>query len=690
MDAAEAIAPPIVCDPDDPDPRGPACVQSVPDDDAYDAVSIGPTGVAYWPRATKYMVPARDDPELFPALVQNANRYPLHQEFLSDVLLPGLDGKSYAQLVQLRATRDYYAGNLVRIADPAVGPLYGFTVYTAAQAAEQLEPVEVRRVYDQLRAIVTAGALAYTFEPWDAAGPARARSWIDPGFPIWFPDHADVKVEVYTPGTTYGVVRRGTLAQVEAAAAKGLYGYLDLIVVDAVPFDLEAVLAGLVTGGRQWELSHVNVRMARRGTPNLFVADALGVLAAWDGQWVRMDATNGSSGKDTYTIAAATQTEAEAWWSAHRPRLDDVPVPDTAYTELDALTVMDVDDSPVPLVSRFGGKATNLARLYAYLDAQYRVGGFGIPFAHFEAFLDTTTVSDPRDATSPPLTLRSLVKTLAADASLAQDRTRRAVLLAALRKAIETAGTVPPALVSDLAARIIAEFGGTGVRVRFRSSSNVEDGLEFPGAGLYDSTTVCADDSLDADALGPSACDPSNPDERGIERGLRKVWASLYSDRAWDERDWFQVPQDAASMAVLVTQGFPDEDANGVVFTGDPGDPAETRWLVNVQVGDEPVVGNDPSKVPEKDWISVKDGVVLGVQRARSSSLAAPGVPVLTDAQLVELGTVLAGIDAVYPLDLGDHARDEVLLDVEFKVAKGTKQLKLKQIRPFLKAATTL
>lgn len=679
------------CDPADPDPRGPACAWAVGTHAAFDALSVGPTGVPGWERATKYMVPAVDDPAAIPPLVQNANRFAVHSDFLAAVFLPGLDLATYTKMVTVRATRTYFAGNLVRIDDPEQGPLYGFTVYTANRMSEQLEPAEVRRVYRQLQAIVTAGPLVLTFEPYDGMGPARARTWIDPGFPIWFPGQDDVSVEVYTPGITYGTLRRYSEAAFDAAVASGLVGFRDLPVVDAVPFDLPVIVAGLVTGGRQWQLSHVNVRMARRGTPNLFVRDPLGAFEAWDGQRVRLVATKGTQEApgDSYTVAAASEAEVDAWWATHRPRLEDLPAVDPAYDALDALTAMDVDDTPVRLVARFGGKTANLARLYSFLDPRYQVPGFGIPFAAFEAFRDATTLVDPRVSPAETVTLREYVRRLAADPAVATDAAYRKVLLAGLRDHVETAGTVPPGLVSALATRIGEVFGGTGVRVRFRSSSNVEDGLEFSGAGLYDSTTVCADDSLDADGAGPSACDASESKERDIERGLRKVWASLYNDVAWDERDWYQVPQDAAGMAILVSLGFPDEQSNGVAFTGDPADPTDPRYLVNAQVGDEKVVSNDPSKIPETDRLEITGGQVTRVYRVVSSTLATPGVPVLTDAQLGELGGLMAAIDGAYPVDLEGHDRADILLDLEFKIQAGTGQLTIKQIRPFLRNPAT-
>jgi hypothetical protein len=657
----ETDAPTVVaCDPDDPDPRGPACSQRVATGAEFDALSIGPTGIQYWERATKYLVPATDDPALIPPLVMNANRYVKHLDFLVAEFMPGLDPSAYMRMVEQRATRTYYAGNVIRIDDPDAGTLYGFTVYTQAKASEVPEPVEVRRVLDRLATVLTAGPLAFTFEPFDAMGPAKAKAWIDPGFPIWFPRQDAVKVEVYTPGAAYGRVRRFTVDAFDAAEAAGLLTYRDIVAIDSVPFDIEPVVAAVVTGGRQWELSHVNVRMARRGTPNLFVADALDALAAWDGALVRIEASrkSGPSGEDEYTVSAATEAEAEAWWASHRPKLDHVTPVDATYQSLDGLTSMDVDDDPVPLASRFGGKAANLAKLYAFLPAEHQVPGFGIPFAAFEAFLDATTIEGE--------SLRERVHRLALDAAVASDPAFRAAELMQLRDLILTAGVVPQALTDAIATRIGEVFGSPGARVRFRSSSNVEDGVEFSGAGLYDSTTVWLDDG------------------RTVENGLRNVWASLYNDRAWAERDWYQVPQDAASMAILVTPAFPDELANGVAFTGDPSDPAETRYLVNAQVGDEEVVTNDPAKVPEKDWLEITDGQVTHVDRVRSSTLATPGVPVLTDAQLGELGALMAVADASFPLDLEGHDRDSVLLDFEFKIQAGTGLLKIKQVRPFL------
>ena len=69
--------------------------------------------------------------------------------------------------------------------------------------------------------------------------------------------------------------------------------------------------------------------------------------------------------------------------------------------------------------------------------------------------------------------------------------------LRSFREYARANAVVDPTLVGRLIDRIGEIFVSPLVAVRFRSSSNVEDALEFNGAGLYDSTSVCARGSGD-------------------------------------------------------------------------------------------------------------------------------------------------------------------------------------------------
>ena len=70
---------------DDGDVDGPRCVEVIPTPAAYERVSIEAGSPPYIERITKYIAPASFDPALLPTVFQNANRYPLHVEFLKTV-----------------------------------------------------------------------------------------------------------------------------------------------------------------------------------------------------------------------------------------------------------------------------------------------------------------------------------------------------------------------------------------------------------------------------------------------------------------------------------------------------------------------------------------------------------------------------------------------------------------------------
>jgi hypothetical protein len=105
-------------------------------------------------------------------------------------------------------------------------------------------------------------------------------------------------------------------------------------------------------------------------------------------------------------------------------------------------------------------------------------------------------------------------------------------------------------------------------KIRFRSSTNVEDSNQFTGAGLYDSYSGCLADDLDSGGSGPCLCDPNEDKERGVFRAIRKVFASFYNDNAYLERLRHDVNEAEVGMALLVHHSFPDEYelANGVAI----------------------------------------------------------------------------------------------------------------------------
>ena len=146
-------------------------------------------------------------------------------------------------------------------------------------------------------------------------------------------------------------------------------------------------------------------------------------------------------------------------------------------------------------------------------------------------------------------------------------------------------------------------------KIRFRSSTNMEDSRHFTGAGLYDSYSGCLLDDLDDDTDGPCGCDDSKSEERGVFRAIKRVYASFYNHNAYLERRHFGVDEDDVGMAILVHHSFPDEIelANGVAVSDYNSYSAGSfnMWSdLSTQVGATSVANPDSAAVPEEVYIS--------------------------------------------------------------------------------------
>ncbi|MHC4499573.1 MAG: PEP/pyruvate-binding domain-containing protein, partial [Planctomycetota bacterium] len=227
----------------------------------------------------------------------------------------------------------------------------------------------------------------------------------------------------------------------------------------------------------------------------------------------------------------------------------------------------------------------------------------------------------------------------------------------------------PSQIVAIENALLDAEYGfDFNEKLRFRSSTNVEDSEQFVGAGLYDSYSGCLADEFDGDETGPSICDPCETNERGVFRAIRKVFASFYNDNAFLERMRYDINEAQVGMALLVHHSFPDEIelANGVATLDKRGSGANMYITLVTQDGAVSVTNPDPNSIPEEVTVRVYPSGTVGPPKLiRSSNLVPLGSMVMDwDQDYRDLTDLLIAASNEFSNVTG---KTTYLLDLEYK-----------------------
>jgi hypothetical protein len=273
--------------------------------------------------------------------------------------------------------------------------------------------------------------------------------------------------------------------------------------------------------------------------------------------------------------------------------------------------------------------------------------------------------------------------------------------LRAIRKMIESASITsftPWQIITIESILLDPRYGfDLNEKLRFRSSTNVEDSEQFTGAGLYASYSGCLADEFDADDDGPCICDPNDDNERGVFRAIRKVLASFYNDNAFLERLRHDVNEAEVGMAVLVHHSFIDEIelANGVATLDKRGTAANMYISLVTQAGAVSVTNPEGGSIPEEVTVRVyPSGQVGAPELVRSSNLVPLGDTVMEwDNDYSDLANLLIQVNNRFSSITG---KTEYVLDLEYKkVAPGcvvmpAGGLVIKQVRQIPQPDTTL
>ncbi|SHG14128.1 PEP/pyruvate-binding domain-containing protein [Flavobacterium defluvii] len=318
-------------------------------------------------------------------------------------------------------------------------------------------------------------------------------------------------------------------------------------------------------------------------------------------------------------------------------------------------TVTDlVDLSKIPKkgVNYIGSKAQNMAYLIAISkEIPFKVpeNAHAIPFYYYTKHIQKESIS--------PL-IKELLESTKKDSAVWISKQLKKIRDAIKKEPID------PELISKLN---LAFKDAKFKNFRFRSSTNAEDLDEFNGAGLYDSKTGIIGDSV-----------------KTFEKAIKQVWASVWNEASYNERELFGIDQENIAMGVLVHRSFPDELANGVIITKNIFRDNFPGITVNIQKGENSVVKPAKGEICEQfvayHFNSGTNDDDFDVDYTSNSNLN-NNEPLLSRKEMSRLFLVSKKIEEKMYRYWRKNSFHPV--DIEFKIVGEDRDLYIKQVRPF-------
>ncbi|MSU33659.1 MAG: hypothetical protein EXS36_00815 [Pedosphaera sp.] len=552
-------------------------------------------------------------------------------------------------------------GSILRAPDPLVHEvsidITGSEPFPAARVAQWIETVQSHLVRDP-------GWRVFYMPSTEQQPAAEANLAIFQarGIVLGSPSRWAAENACYSSGWALGKLVAVPGSQITAALADGWLGLGDILVTDRVPTELP-VLASYITREPATPNSHIALLAQSFALPFAY-ARRSGLRAEIDslvGKDVlllaeEVDGACQITLKDTTGLLTPVRRQ-EILDSKRGGAVRVTPITPAGALSLGVDTLTPAD------LKYVGGKASNFGFLRRSLPQETPHPVIAFTFDLWTSYLD--------QALPTGFTLREEINSHLSRHTYPPNVAALHADLAAVRVLVMEGADFGSIERAAIIARL-RKNGLKGRKIRFRSSTNVEDGESFSGAGLYDSFSGCLEDDLDGDITGPSLCDPAELNERGVFQALKKVYGSFYNENAFLERLRHGVRESDVGMAVLVHFSSPDEDemANGVATLAiDKSGPIRKASVHLVsQIGSESVTNPDPAKRPEVvastyTGLTPDDAVLT---RIEASSLTENGASVMPwDAAyrilLAQLNTATLAWEHYYP------ALVTFELDFEFK-----------------------
>lgn len=581
-----------------------------------------------------------DTPMVF---FMNSKTHVYHAYFVRDILNVHVDGGEFTQMAYFRADRKFLAGTIIAhdnytLADGTQG-LYALEFWPT-------DPVGADHVTATYNLVHAAMPFAVDTLAYHPSGAVQEELFADEADAYAVANIATVSSHEIFESIRYSPLNLGVgigYLRVFDPSDPRPPSITDFVIYPTLPNDLPHIV-GVISEEPQTPLSHVNLRSQQNGTPNAYLHNASTdpILAPYIGKIVKIEVT-----PDGLSIREAETSEMERHLEDSRPQRTQDPQRVLSRQQILPLDVLGHRD-----IGAYGGKSANVAELRKFLSPELVPNGFGVPFYFYDRHMTDNGLYD-------------LIGTEIAREDFQSDNALRNDVLKDIRKAIKKAD-IPADLRVQLG-DMHAQFPA-GTTPRCRSSANNEDLIGFTGAGLYDSYT-------------------HREDEGHIEKSIKQVWASLWTYRAFEERNFYRIDHFTAAMGVLVHPNFDDELVNGVALTKNIYFPNFEGYYVNAQVGED-LVTNPEDKSVAEEFLAMHDlnrdaDSPFEIIRIRKSNLIDPDRWVMERRHRNNLIAQLKKIHTHFAAIYGRQNDNTFGMDVEFKVTRDD-QLSIKQARPWV------
>lgn len=591
-------------------------------------------------REVKFLITdiGSDSPEIY---FMNTANYPNHYYFYTDVLGNIMTLYDFNRYTYYPFNRRIIAGSILAHEEAYDDSTQGSFYTIEFWPIDLLTFEEVSLTWELLASTMFCSPQEILYHP---SGQSQVNLYIQDsdlyqqsGIPVITTDSLYNNSE-YIPlntGEAYGILR--------GPVHSGVLSARDIPIFQSIPNTVSHV-AGIITTTPQTPLSHVNLIARQNCIPNAYISSILledSSVAELVDSYVRFEVR-----PYCYVLQEISVHDFNSYYESIRPKVQTFPVRNLMISE-----IRNLDDVGFRDWTSIGAKAANVAELGNCLPSDAVPHGVAVPFYYYDEFLKANGLYDE---------IRNIMRI----PEFNDDPLYRQSALAEFRSLIELS-PFPDWMLDSLG--WITERFEVGISLRCRSSTNMEDLPGFNGAGLYRSYT-------------------HHPHEGHIATTIRQVWASLWTYRAFEEREFHRIDHFHTAMGVLIHPSYQNEQANGVAVTQNVFDPTVPGYYVNAQIGEDLVTNPDEYSIPDEFVIIIKSPLGEDVCEAMYiafSNRTLNGESVLSENHTRLLVEYLKQIQEHFSNYYIPNEEQGFAMEVEFKITSDG-ELVIKQGRPWI------